>query len=527
MITWQRSVYESYRDDRSVVSSRTTSSRPSEPEVVSKAPSVTSHAPSVASRGGSIARSFSAPVSVPQTTTTSDAGDGTAKKIIGTLLGAAAGAAVAYAMVRSEQDSAKKEADFSVLMEAKNTVKAAMGLYAQATTHPKQTLVDSQPIDESAQLASVPVYREIDVESYHSSTPSGSHSAHVPRQIEAASPSYYSPSHVSALKAAPKTLEYAPAHSVAPSHARSRHTVTRSVTSPEILMIEKIRSVAPSAKPQSVLSVPKTRSVAHSIAPSSLISSFVPDQVPRRVSEGSVHSSRSKARSSHSHVSRHTSHSKHSYNHHTEAIKSSPSPPPYTSKAPSKAASIVSSILGRDAKCSISKQEDFVDHLEIQELTEDDLDTVVPSDSISNAGSSSRRSHRRKKHSDSSVVSKHSSTSKHSHRSHRSHKPHSHHSSDEASESKPKSKSRRSTVISEPSDATTVKPRKRESSRKDSLMNGQYEGLYDEVNGKGSVAAVPIRGITPSMVSVARKNETRTMVHWGMAQKARAFEGGS
>jgi hypothetical protein len=298
--------------------------------------------------------------------------------------------------------------------------------------------------------------------------------------------------------------------------------MARSVTSPEILMIEKARSMAPSARPQSVFSVAKTRSVAHSVAPSTLISSFVPDEMPRRISEGSVHSSRSKAKSSHTHTSRHTSHSKRS--HHSEAPESSPSPPPYSSKAPSKAASIVSSIFGRDAKSTLSKQDDLIDDLDIDELTEDDADTVAPSDSISNAGSSSRRSHRShrsSKHSEGSIVSKHSSTSKHSKHSHRSHRSHKSPASDDgASLHSTESKSRhshRSTVISEPSDATTVKPRKHHSSRKDS---GQYEGLCDEVSGK----EMPIRGITPSMVSASRKNDTRTMVGWNMAQKARAFE---
>jgi hypothetical protein len=97
-----------------------------------------------------MARSVSAPVTV-QVTPTSDAGNGAAKQIIGTLLGAAAGAAVAYAMVRSEQDSAKKETDFSMLVEAKNTVKAAMSLYAQATSQPKPLLEAPQPASEIAQ----------------------------------------------------------------------------------------------------------------------------------------------------------------------------------------------------------------------------------------------------------------------------------------------------------------------------------------------------------------------------------------
>lgn len=547
VITWERSVYESYRDDRSVVSSRT--AKPAPTEVASKAAPVVSKAPSVA-------RSVSEPVAVPQATTTSDAGDGAAKTLIGTLLGAAAGAAVAYAMVRSEHNSAKKESDFSAYMEAKNIVKAAAGHFAGASSLPKAPLQDPQPTNETAPESA---HRNIDAQSYHSSTPPQPRSVYdtprqieaaspsyyaasqvskapsaAPRQIEAAPPTYYSASHVSkAQTATPREIEYAPAPSVAPSQARSKYTLARSVTSPELLTIENARSMASSAKPQSVVSVSKAQSIAHSVAPSTLISSFVPDHVPRRTSEGSVHShhsSRSKARSSHTETSRHTSRSKHSRNHHSEAIESSPSPPPVSkapSKAPSKAASIVSSILGRDAKSTASKNDDFIDDLEIEELTEDDMDTVVPSDSISQIGSTTtRRRHKSKKHSNGSIVSKHSSTSKHSHRSHRSHKSSrdSDNESNHSSESKTRRRQHRPSVVSEPSDASTVRPIK-SSSRKDSVTQGQYDGLFDEVKyGAGSVAALPVRGITPSMISVAGKNKTRTVVRHDMAQKARLFD---
>lgn len=548
VITWQRTVSESYRDDKSVVSSRTSASRPAATGVVSKAPSVVSKAPSVASKPGSMARSVSEPISVPQATATSDVGDGAAKKIIGTLLGAAAGAAVAYAMVRSEHDSAKKETDFSAFMEAKTLVKAAVGHLAQASSQPRQPMQDPQPTYETAPstIRSVhqSAHRNIDAQSYHSSTPLQAQSVYAQQQIEAAPASYYSPSHVSVSRtkvAEPQAIEYAPAYSVAPSQARPRLSVQRSVTSPEMLTVAKARSVASTSKPQSVMSVSKPQSVAHSVAPSSLISSFVPD-VTRRDSEGSVHShhsSRSKAKSSHTSASRHTSHSKSSRR---EADDSSPSTPAPASRAPSKvpskAASLVSSILGRDSKSTASKHDDFIDDLEIEELSEDDLDTVVPSDSISNAGSSSRRSHRShrshrsKKNDDESVVSKQSSASKHSkhsHRSHRSHKSRSHHDSDDSTdESEKRKRSSRPSVISEPSDASTVKPIKPSSkvgSRKDSVTSGQYDGLFEEVQyGTGSVATMPIRGITPSMISAAGKNTNKRMVNYNHAQKMRAFE---
>lgn len=543
VITWQRSVSESYRDDRSVVSARTSASRQAPIEVTSKAPSVVSKAPTVAPSPGSMARSMSEPV-VQQTAPASDAGDGVAKKIIGTLLGAAAGAAVAYAMVRSEQDSAKKENDFSAFMDAKATVKAAVGHLAQASSQSAQPVPDPQRALEAAPPAPQSVHRNIDAQSYHSSTPPEARSVYAQRQIEPAPASYYSPTHISRAPtqiAEPRAIEYAPAYSVVPSQAGSRYTAQRSVTSPELLTIERARSVASTVKPHSVVSMSKPQSVAHSVAPSSLISSFVPD-VTTKSSAGSVHSHHSSRSKAKSHVSRHTSHSKHSSSSRRDEAGSSASPPAPASqapsKAPSKAASIVSSILGRDAKSTASKHEDLIDDFEIEELTEDDIDTVVPSDSISNAGSSSRRSHRshrshRSKKDDESVISKHSSASKHSkhsHRSHKSHKSRSHHDSDASGEesSKPR-RSTRPSVVSEPSDASTVKPIKsssRAGSRKDSLTQGQYDGLFDQVQyGSGSVATMPIRGITPSMISAAGKNKNRGMMNYSMAQKLRAFEG--
>jgi hypothetical protein len=545
VITWQRSVHESYSDNRSVVSSRT---RPAPSEVASKAESVASKAPTVA-------RSVSEPIAVPHVTTTTDNGDGAAKTLIGTLLGAAAGAAVAYAMVRSERDSAKKESDFGAFYDAKNIVRTAAGYVAQASSQPKQPLQDPQHNNETAAPTPEPVHRNIDAQSYHSSTPpaprsvyaprqieaapatdtqsyyssaSQARSVSAPRQIEAAPSSYYSPSHITRAQPAEQlSLEYEAARSVAPSQARSRYTAARSVTSPELLTLEKARSTVSTLKPQSVAARSVARSVApsvaHSAASGSLISSFVPDHEPRRPSEGSVHSSRSRAKSSHTSASRH---SKHSRSHASEAPESSPSPPPV--KAPSKAASVISSIFG---KSSASKNDDFIDDLEIEELTEDDdMDTVVPSDSVSQAGGRRHRSsHSSKKHSDAaSSVSKHSSASKHSHRSHRSsHKARAEDADDDtASVKSSESKSRRKhrpSVISEPSEASTVRPIKPSSSRKDSVTQGQYDGLFDEV--KYGAGDVPVRGITPSMISAAGKNKSRTVVRHDMAAKARLFEG--
>jgi hypothetical protein len=415
----------------------------------------------------------------------------------------------------------------------------------------------------------------IDNQSYHSSTPP---LQDYPQYAAAqrAPPTYYSASEVSQARTArPLELEYVPAQSVAGSQARSRYTTARSVTSPELMTMESKRSGgsiastvkapseapasragsvyhsaapsrAPSAAPSKSPSVAQSpapsrapsaapsraHSVAHSAAPSTLISSFVADHEPRKSGEGSVashHSSRSKAKSSYTDASK-SSRSKHSKSHREEeAVASSPSPPPAPpmpapkpSRFQAKAASVISSVFG---KSSANKNDDFIDDLDIEEETEDDDDwgTVVPSDSISQIGDSSTR-RRRKKHSDgSSVISKHSSTSKSS-RARRSHKDSDDADDDKASMHSSASKSRRrhrTTAASEASEASTVRPIK-SSSRKDSVTQGQYDGLFDEVKyGTGSVA---VRGITPSMVSAANKNHTRTVVRHDMAQKAKIFE---
>ncbi|KAJ4350624.1 hypothetical protein N0V95_004583 [Ascochyta clinopodiicola] len=563
VITWERTVSQSFRDDASVISSRTAKSVARAPTEVSKAPSVASKAPSVISQAPSVARSNSEPAAVPQVAPPPASGsDGAAKTLIGTLLGAAAGAAVAYAFVRSEQDSAKKEADFSAFMEAKNTVKAAVGHLAQASP-PQPPMQDPPPTYEptpSVARSVKSVHRNDDAESVHSSSPSRASQAPTVRgqkQIEAAPASYYAPapSQVSLSRsqtAEPLQIEYTPARSVAGSEARSRFSAHRSMTSPEMRTIEAARSVASvsTAKPQSTApsrAHSVAQSVAHSTAPSSLISSFVPDHVSRKP-EGSVyshHSSRSKAKSSHTHASHHSSHSKHTSSR-SRVEESSPSPPPPASKAPSKAASkaasVISSILGRDKKSSADS--DFIDDLEIEELTEDDFETVVPSDSISQVGSS-RRTHRRKHRSRTDELkdeagttvskqssgSKHSESSKHSHRSHRSHKSRSHHDdsdSDHSTESRRKHRSSRPTVVSEPSDASTIRPVKGSSTskdrRKDSVTDGsRYDDLFDQVQyGKGSV---PVRGITPSMINAATNNKNRSVISFALGQKMKAFEG--
>lgn len=553
VLTWQRSVAESARDDMSVASFRTSASN-AKSLAPSKAPSVVS----TVSKAASMARSVSAPVQTGQvtvehtsTTKISATGDGAAKKIIGTLIGAAAGAAVAYMAVRSEGDSAKKEAEFEAFMRAKS-------LAAQTNPQPKLSLQDPQQFPEASTPPKSVLHRNIDdgASNYSSSSRERSGIVNVQRQIEAAPSSYYhahplaAPTHIDDRRA----LEYAPAYSVAPS--RTHFTAPqRALTSPAELItlsevsrahpkshVSKARSIAPSAAPSAV----------HSTAPSTLISSFVPDQPTRRSSEGSIHSHHSsKSRSSKSHVSKHSSGSRHTSKSHSRA----PSPPPTQSRAlallapvQEKAGSIVGSILGRDNGSSISKKSDpFQDKWEIEEF--DDTDTVAPSDSISQVGSSvahrSHRSHKSHKSSKSkhdgsgSEVSRHSSSSKHSKgsRSHHSSSSKKSHSSRRRSHSRERHSSPLSqewhsaaeqhsvvlpTIISEPSDVSTVKPIKGKKSRKDSVAHGQYDDLFNGVSyGAGTVASLPIRA--PSFLDEGKKGN-RSVMSYSMGQKLRPFE---
>ncbi|KAF3005069.1 hypothetical protein E8E13_009570 [Curvularia kusanoi] len=547
VITWERTVTQSMRDDASVISSRTAKSVAKAPTEVSKAPSVASKAPSVVSQAPSVARSHSEPAAVPQAAPPASSGGDAAKTLVGTLLGAAAGAAVAYAFVRSERDSAKKESEFSAFMEAKNTVKTAVSQIAQTSPPPQPPMSDPPPMYEPAPSVARSVHRNDDAGSVVSATPSRASqmpSVRGQKQIEAAPASYYAPppSDVSLTRSntQPLQIEYAPARSVAGSDMRSRFSASRSMTSPEIRTIEAARSVASvsSSRPES-RAPSRPQSVAHSTAPSSLISSFVPDNVSRKAPEGSVYShtsSRSKAKSSHTHASRHSSHSRH-----TSSRDREDSPPPASeapSKKPSKAASVISSIFKRDKKSSADS--DFIDDLDIEEASSDDYETVVPSDSISQVGGS-RRTHRRKHRSRTEQLREEAGTtvsksSHRSHRSHRSHKSRSHHDdsgsesdSDHSTESRRRHRSSRPTVVSEPSDVSTIKPAKHSSSsrdkerRKDSVTEGsKYDDLFDQVQyGHGSV---PVRGITPSMINASTDNKNRSVISFAMAQRTKAFE---
>ncbi|OSS46315.1 hypothetical protein B5807_08614 [Epicoccum nigrum] len=549
VITWERTVSQRMREDASVISSRTVRSVARAPTEVSNAPSGASKAPSVVSQAPSVARSHSEPAAVPQTAppAASSSGDG-AKTLVGTLLGAAAGAAVAYAFVRSERDSAKKESDFSAFMEAKNTVKAAVGQFAQASPPSQPPMQDPPPMYEPAPSVARSVHRNDDAGSVVSATPSRASqmpSVRGQKQIEAAPASYYAPPPsdvtISRSNTQPLQIEYQPARSVAGSDMRSRFSASRSYTDPGMRAIEAPRSVASVSTSRPDSRAPsRAQSVAHSTAPSSLISSFVPDNVPRKP-EGSVyshHSSRSKARSSHTDASKHSSRSRHTSSRDRDDSSSPPPASEAPTKKPSKAASVISSFFSRDKKSSADS--DFIDDLDIETASEDDdYETVVPSDSVSQAGSS-RRTHRRKHRSRTEELREEAGTtvSKSSHRSHRSHRPHKSRShrdddsgseSDHSTESRRRHRSSRSTVVSEPSDVSTIKPAKHSSSsrdkerRKDSVTEGtKYDDLFDQVQyGHGSV---PVRGITPSMFSASTNNKNRSVISFAMAERTRAFE---
>lgn len=518
VLEWRGSVTESLNGDaRSIVSVR--SAAKTVKALTYAAPSI---APSMQKSHStesvetiprpSAARSVSTPV-VATTVATErrPSSDGNAKTIIGTLLGAAAGAAVAYAMCKGEADSAREEAD----------------AYAQ---HAKRLMAapPPAPASENPQQAAYP-YQHQQIE--YQDPPRTIH-----RNFSATESIYSTPSHHGALRAieAPPSRSYqSPTYtSIAPSQARTdfdeaiEYIPAASVVSGSRAPTERSRG------PPTFITSPK--SAAGRSSHSTLISEFrPPTEVPRaaavddsaRSVASSHRSSRSKAeskaetkaeskapskapssiaslpRSTHSLSSKHTSASK-----------------------KSKAPSIVGSILGRDA---IVEELAIVTAAPAPSTIIEDLNldtmTVVPEDSISCVGSSrSRRSHHSSSHSHhssrkgSSRHSSHSHLSRRdsahddtpadessdtdpaayeearSHHSHRSSRSHHSKSSKHSRVSAARSKTagddadmiRPSSIEEAGSDASTIKPSRRGSS--DSR--------------KGSVASLPIRAITKSMV---------------------------
>ncbi|KAL1619164.1 hypothetical protein SLS54_006755 [Diplodia seriata] len=316
-------------------------------------------------------------------------------------------------------------------------------------------------------------------------------------------------------------VEYVPASSVGPRSTYSRKSGAPSVIS-EMPRSSRAPSQAPSKAPS------QSPSKSGSKAPS-LISSFRPDDddddrkshasEARRSSAPSAHSSRSRVEalgsvdeSAERRSSAGSVRSHHSSKSKAKSLISSfvpedredypPTPPKSTAPSAVERRSSAASVHSTKSKASTAKPQDaskapsligsILGRNKASENDDDgpsDLDTVAPSDSISNAGSSrsslrrssrkeerddgddARSSHsRHSRHSKHSSSSRHSSKSKHrdeddkkSHVSSRSHKS----SSSRRSERKDDDVVRPST-ISEPSEASTIKPYK---PRKDSVVS--------------------------------------------------------
>ncbi|KAI4718109.1 hypothetical protein E4T48_05730 [Aureobasidium sp. EXF-10727] len=152
VLTWRRGIVNVLADE-----DRTTfvSARRNQPHVEDM--STTSVAESSRSKAPSVTRTASMP------TISSEGSESgfqiTGKAIIGTILGAAAGAAAAYAMVKSEQDSAQQEADFAEAMSRKAMSSRAPSKTpskiapSQAQTSKAKTVLSSATTSKTAQAS--------------------------------------------------------------------------------------------------------------------------------------------------------------------------------------------------------------------------------------------------------------------------------------------------------------------------------------------------------------------------------------
>ncbi|KAK7540594.1 uncharacterized protein J3D65DRAFT_615803 [Phyllosticta citribraziliensis] len=469
--------------------------------------------------------------------------DAGARKIIGTLIGAAAGAAVAYAMVKSERDSAREESDWVASQRAASSrppsAKAPspqpqqpvqytytasevqrMVQYEQPQSrrnysetdsfysHPHQqraieapparsahapTLVSALQAGNTSVRQQQSPHRNFSETESRYSTPD-SRERYARAALEAAPVSakaYLNPTCQSVAQSSPhdEAVDYIPAGSAV---AKSHFSINRSVTAPSIVSQTK-KSAAPSA----VASKPPS-SHAPSKAPSKSPSKLVADDAAstaRRSSAPSTHSHSSKQapdadRRSSAGGSKHASRAatlissfvpdyadaaSPSRRSSTGGSKASTAKPSATGGAGAeRAPSLLGSALGRAAAAAEAAAE---------RAGESDNDTVAPSDSISNAGSSpsSRRS---RTGGGGSKVSRHSS--RHSHHSHSHSRRGSRDAGASSASTKDKDKDRRSSAgsrkssragVSEDaaavqpdavSEASTVKPR---SVRKDSVVS--------------------------------------------------------
>lgn len=598
VLTWRKSVSGSLRDEESVVSGSSvkTATRtvvPYQPPKSAGPGSVIAPSVKAESVAPSVARTQSAPI-VPRVSKEelnpelmADAG---ARKIIGTLIGAAAGAAVAYAMVKSERDSAKEEKAAIAASQAASqkapSVKAPsqkassvapsqqqyqqseyaftpsqvqqMIQYERAPTHrnfsetesmysaPHQRMaIEAAPARSthaptlvSALQSGVTTVKQAthrnfsETESMYSSADSRDRYSRALENAPQTAKSYLNPTCVSVAQTSAskrnEDVEYIPASSVGP-----RSTYSRKSSAPSVISEMPKSSRAPSQAPSKALS--QSPSKSGSKAPS-LISSFHPDDddrksnaSERRSSAPSAHSSRSKAdrldsvdesaerRSSAGSVRSSKSKAKSlisSFAPDQDRNDYPPTPPKSTAPSAVERRSSANSVHSTKSKAqeggSGSKAPSLLGSLLRRNKDggdgddgPSDLDTVAPSDSISNAGSS-RSSLRRgssranegdddakSSHSRHSKHSKHSSSSKHSSKSRRERDDDDDRKSHHSSRSHKSSSSRRSerkeedvvrpSNISEPSDASTVKPYK---PRKDSVVSLPTRKLEKESEGR-------------------------------------------
>jgi len=274
----------------------------------------------------------------------------TTKTLAGTLLGAAAGAAVAYAMCKSEEDSARQE--------------------------------------EEASLAAARMYRaqqpQIAYPRTPSNTPAGSHytasqaGARAPLLLEAPPLpplSNYTGSPLSLTRA----IEYLPSR--APSQVSSARRPTKSVEErfAELDLHSVHGSKAPSVK------APSAKASSHAGSKTSKrASSKAASEAPTPASKAPTEKSRSRSASrARSEASRHSSHShssRKSHRSHSSRHKG----------AESLSGSAYLGIVVEEG----SDSEPPADHAAFLG-EQDDVETVAPSDSISCAGSSRRRKKRR------------------------------------------------------------------------------------------------------------------------------------
>ncbi|QDS71284.1 hypothetical protein FKW77_001115 [Venturia effusa] len=394
-------LHQDHGDNKSIVSTKSaatavkTAPVPAGSLVPKKVPSI---ANSVTSKSSSktiemptaIKRSFTAPALTPKSS--DDTISISRKTLVGTILGAAAGAAVAYAMCKSEEDSAKKEQNFLAQLQSQQA--------AQQIPRPKlvKQVSDPQPVYSSSprSIQTVP-----EAESYFNEYMQ-------PRQIEPAPASYHHPSYTTVF------TNHQQANEKMSTAGRSRVSFGRTMPMPE-----EQRSQASSRAQTGLISnfeLDERSQVAPSRAPqSTLIGTFVPEPSEHRSSASNTPSERrsshsssrsqaaksqvSKAPSEHKSTTSSSKHSGSSGRKHRgksrrgSEVLASRSPSPVLEEVPESrraTPSSRSSVLGR----SVIDHQSEAPYPSSSELdTGNDTDTVVPSDSISCVGSS-RRSHR-------------------------------------------------------------------------------------------------------------------------------------